>query len=153
MCEFARLRDGNKAFEMVESYITRCTSPNLMDLYTASNNVFQLDASMCYVSGIAEMLIQSHEGVIALIPAIPKKWDKGSFRGLRARGGYELEIKWEDYEVRELCIDADKPGSVIIELPETQKNLSFTDKNGKIYTAENGKLALDIEKRLMLKIQ
>ncbi|MBE6912192.1 MAG: hypothetical protein E7473_06685 [Ruminococcaceae bacterium] len=150
MCEFARLRDGNRAFEMIENYITRCTSPNLMDLYTASNNVFQLDASMCYVAGVAEMLIQSHEGLIALLPALPKKWDKGSFRGLRARGGYELDVKWENYEVRDICIDADRPGTVTIELPETQKTLTFRDKDGKVYTAADNKLTLDIKRRLML---
>lgn len=150
MCEFARLRDGNRAFEMIENYITRCTSPNLMDLYTASNNVFQLDASMCYVAGVAEMLIQSHEGLIALLPALPKKWDKGSFRGLRARGGYELDVKWENYEVRDIWIIPDFKGEVTLELPETQKALTFRDDSGNTYTAIEGKLTLNLTKRIHL---
>ena len=150
MCEFARLHDGNRAFEMIENYITQCTAPNLMDLYTKSNNVFQLDANMCYVAGVAEMLIQSHEGFISLLPALPTRWDHGSFRGLRARGGYELDVRWENYEVREIRIIPDFNGEVTLELPSTQKTLTFTDNDGNTYTAVDNKIILGCTKRLHL---
>ena len=152
MCQFARLRNGNKAFEMVEGFITRACAPNLMDHYTKVNQVFQLDANMGYVAGVCEMLIQSHEGFISLLPALPKKWDNGSFRGLRARGGYELDVKWEDYEIRDICITADFDGDVTLELPETQKTLNFRDDKGNVYTVKENKLTLDICKNKRLHI-
>ncbi|MBE6964558.1 MAG: glycoside hydrolase family 95 protein [Ruminococcaceae bacterium] len=151
-CQFARLRKGNDAYQMVENYITRATAPNLMDHYTKSNQVFQLDANMGYVAGVCEMLIQSHEGFISLLPALPKKWDNGSFRGLRARGGYELDVKWENYEVRDIYITADFDGDVTLELPETQKALKFRDDKGNVYAVKENKLTLDMCKNKRLHI-
>ena len=108
--------------------------------------MFQLDANMGYVAGICEMLIQSHEGFISLLPALPKKWDNGSFRGLRARGGYELDVKWESYEARDIYITADFDGEITLELPETQKTFKFRDNNGNAYTVKGNKLTLNMRK-------
>lgn len=131
---------------MVENFITRACAPNLMDHYTKSNQVFQLDANMGYVAGVCEMLIQSHEGFIFLLPALPKKWDNGSFRGLRARGGYELDVRWERHEVRDIYITADFDEDVTLELPETQKAHNFRDDKGNVYTVKENKLTANIGK-------
>ena len=97
------------------------------------------------------MLIQSHEGTIALIPTLPKKWSYGSFRGLCARGGYEVDIAWEDFSVTEINIKAKFPGAVTIELPETQKATTFKGSDGNEYPAVDGKLTLNKQVKLCTK--
>ena len=106
-----------------------------------------------FTAGIAEMLIQSHEDMISLIPAIPAKWNHGSFRGLCARGGYEVDAKWEQGDVKEFEIRAKFVGEVVVELPETQKNSTFIDQNGNTYTAVENKLTLNVDGKLHLAIK
>ncbi len=150
ICCYARTRDTARTDELIFHYITRPTlSPNLVDICPTSK-VFQVDASHGFTAGISEMLIQSHEGVISLIPTLPKKWSYGSFRGLRARGGYELDVKWDDFSVREILIKAKFAGKATVELPETQKQMTFEDSDGNIYNAIDGKLTVDIKKEIKL---
>ena len=148
MCLLSRLRRGDDSFDIAREYITNVANVNsLLDIHA---KCFQIDGNMAFVSGVAEMLIQSHEGVIALIPALPKVWDHGSFRGLRARGNFELDVAWKDREVRKFTITAGSASQAIIELPDTQKHVTFRDEDGNIYTTVNNKLALQVTKTLVL---
>lgn len=145
MNHLARFGHGDRAFELIRSYFDVVNPRNLWDLHA---KCWQIDGNCSFVAGVSEMLIQSHEGFIALLPALPKAWDHGSFRGLRARGAAEVDIVWENYEVRKIFFTPDISGEFTLLLPPSQKTFTFKGNDGNTYTAVDGKLTLN--KRIQL---
>ena len=144
----SRLRRGEDSFGIAKEYVMNIANVNsLLDIHA---KCFQIDGNMAFVSGVCEMLIQSHEGVISLIPALPQVWHSGAFRGLHARGNFTLDISWKDLEVREISITPGSGGAVTVELPASQRCTHFTGSDGKRYTAENGLIHLDLTGTLQL---
>ncbi len=101
MALWARLADGNRANKIFKGYLKdQCYS----SLFAKCGKPFQVDGSLGVTAAISEMLIQSNEGYIKLLPALPAEWGSGEFRGVCARGGFELDFKWDGYEISSLKV-------------------------------------------------
>ena len=128
---WARLLDGDRAHRLLENQLKASTLENLFDTHPP----FQIDGNMGAVSGIAEMLLQSHLGTINPLPALPRAWKDGSFHGLKARGNFEVSVKWNNNSLNHLKIKSGSGNDCYLEYKEITKAI-ITDAKGYKITKE-----------------
>lgn len=134
--QWARLQDGNHAYKLYGNLLKNGTLDNLWDTHAP----FQIDGNFGGTAGITEMLLQSHMGFIQLLPALPDAWKDGSVSGICARGGFEVNLSWENGALAEAIITSRAGASCTVRYED--KTLTFKTQEGGMYriVVENDKL-------------
>jgi len=140
---WARLHDGNRAYKLIGDLLKPAgdnngTYPNLFSAHPP----MQIDGNFGGSAGIMEMLLQSHEGYIRFLPAIPDGWKDGEVKGLCVRGGATVDFSWKDGTVQQATIKATADNTFIVKLPQDNPKI----KGAKDYSTEGDKLTVQLKK-------
>ncbi len=120
---WARLLDGKRAHKLLVEQLRDSTLPNLWDTHPP----FQIDGNFGATAGMTEMLLQSQNGVVHLLPALPPAWKNGAVRGLRARGDITVSMRWSGGRLSETTLESGRSGPVRLHTDALQKAFSFRE--------------------------
>jgi alpha-L-fucosidase 2 len=139
VCLWARLLDGNRAYKLITDQLSPAgstgfwgkggTYPNLFDAHPP----FQIDGNFGCTAGIAEMLLQSHDGAVHVLPSVPDRWKDGKVSGLVARGGFIVDIEWKDGKISYMKVKSTLGGNLRLRSED-----ALAMKNGKALAIAEG---------------
>jgi alpha-L-fucosidase 2 len=145
---WARLKDAEKAHVHLYALLANSLLPNLFDTHPPYRQyikpIFQIDGNLGATAGIAEMMLQSHEGEIHLLPALPEQWPAGYYTGLRARGNVEVDVSWKNGTIMTAYLRPGTTGTYRVRIPSSA---CFVDSKPSISyrTISNELLEMDLE--------
>ena len=140
---WARLLDGNRAHRLLAEQLKYSTLENLWDTHAP----FQIDGNFGATSGMAEMLLQSHTGYIAPLPALPDAWKDGQVSGLVARGNFEVSMKWKDKNLQSLSFLSNVGGDLVVDYPNIEASqIKVNGKPVKATILKNNRIQLATQK-------
>jgi alpha-L-fucosidase 2 len=143
---WARLHDGDMALESLDMLMKHSTNVNLFDTHPASAGpIFQIDGNFGTTAAIAEMLLQSHDGSIHLLPARPRQWQEGEVQGLRARGNVEVDIRWVEGRLASVVLRPGHTGEVVVRYPVEQRLISVSPETSKSDTSNGSSTSLQLQ--------
>ena len=149
---WARLGDGNRAWKLFRSLLHPAVDPQTGDHGSGtfpnlfcSHPPFQIDGNFGGTAGIGEMLLQSHEGFIHLLPALPDCWNEGSFRHMRVRGGASVDLDWQEGHAVQATVRALCPGTFLVRMPAGATEATVTI-GGKAITLSDEMIELKLAK-------
>ncbi|MDR0415024.1 MAG: glycoside hydrolase family 95 protein [Prevotellaceae bacterium] len=160
LCYYARLKNPQKAYENLNRLLVEFSRDNLFSVAPggiagAEWDIFEFDANEAAPAGIAEMLVQSFDGYIELLPALPEQWSTGYFRGLCVEGGAEVDLQWKRGVVQKAVVRASVSNEFAVKLPAPQsqrkvfvnnvKQILTPDKNGVAAVTLNAGDVLEIQ--------
>ena len=144
MCQYARMLDGKMVGQAVDQMLGQAA-----DSFFNGRVIFQIDENLGAVAGIAEALLQSHIGLVHLLPALPDAWREGSAKGLKARGGVTVDMRWEQGRLKEAALHSSLDGKIEVRAEnavgvchngetvparQTEWGMKFAVKAGETYT-------------------
>ncbi len=155
ICLWARLLDGDRAHESLCRLLQHSTGPNLFDTHPAGDGwIFQIDGNFGGPAGLTEMLLQSHEEILRLLPALPKAWPKGSVSGLRARGGIEVDLAWSGGRATLVTLRPTLARTQKIALPPGTSKIVVTKLGNPVSpTIDDGTLTLNLDAGATYRLQ
>lgn len=126
ICFYARLKDAEEAYKSIKTLQASLSRENLLTVSPggiagAPNDIYSFDGNPAGTAGIAEMLVQNHEGYIEFLPCLPQAWKDGQFKGICIRGGAEVSAKWNNSVMQQASLKATADHTFTLKLPVTHK--------------------------------
>lgn len=159
ICFYARLKDAEEAYKSVKTLQGMLSRENLLTVSPggiagAPNDIYSFDGNPAGAAGMAEMLIQNHEGYVEFLPCLPTAWKNGQFKGLCIRGGAEVSAQWENAVIQHASLKATADNTFTVKLPiEKKYTVTLNGKEVSAKTDSKGLITVEMKAQDLLEIK